>query len=87
MHLCDRQQAISEQGQDPQDYRAKGVLRKTGHGRPHSIHCGPHGIYLRTLGGSGPDASDGAVWCFIIDCQTFEILGIWQIDRGPQKLH
>jgi methanethiol oxidase len=24
---------------------------------------------------------------FIMDCETFEILGRWEIDRGPQKLH
>ena len=22
-----------------------------------------------------------------MDCETFEILGRWEIDRGPQKLH
>ena len=63
------------------------VLRKTGYGRLHSIHCGPHGIYVSTLGGGGPDGSDGPPGVFIMDCQSFEILGKWQIDRGPQKLH
>jgi selenium-binding protein 1 len=87
MHLCDRQQAICDQGQDPQDHRARGVLRKTGYGRPHNIHCGPPGIYVNTLGGGGPDGSDGPRGVFIMDCQNFEILGKWQIDRGPQKLH
>jgi hypothetical protein len=24
---------------------------------------------------------------FIMDCETFDILGRWEIDRGPQNLH
>jgi selenium-binding protein 1 len=27
------------------------VFRKTGYSRPHTIHCGPEGIYVSTLGG------------------------------------
>ena len=29
------------------------VFRKTGYSRPHTIHCGPEGIYVSTLGGGG----------------------------------
>ena len=63
------------------------VFRKTGYSRPHTIHCGPDGIYVSTLGGAGPDGTDGPPGVFIMDCQTFEILGKWEIDRGDQKLH
>ena len=31
------------------------VFRKTGYSRPHTIHCGPEGIYVSTLGGGGPE--------------------------------
>ena len=31
------------------------VFRKTGYSRPHTIYCGPEGIYVSTLGGGGPD--------------------------------
>jgi selenium-binding protein 1 len=63
------------------------VFRKTGYSRPHTIHCGPDGIYVSTLGGGGPAGTDGPPGIFIMDCQTFEVLGRWEIDRGPQNLH
>ena len=63
------------------------VLRKTGYSRPHTVHCGPEGIYISTLGGAGTDGTEGPPGIFIMDCESFEILGQWEIDRGPQKLH
>jgi len=62
------------------------VLRKTAYSRPHTTHCGPEGIYISTLGGAAPDGS-GQPGVFIMDCETFDIRGQWEIDRGPQKLH
>ena len=39
------------------------VFRKTGYSRPHTIHCGPEGIYVSTLGGGGKDGtSSTANW-------------------------
>ena len=63
------------------------VFRKTGYSRPHTVHCGPEGVYISTLGGAGPDGTDGPPGIFIMDCETFEVLGRWEIDRGPQQLH
>lgn len=63
------------------------VLRKTGYSRPHTVHCGPEGIYVSTLGGRGVDGTESPPGIFIMDCETFEIRGQWEIDRGPQKLH
>ena len=63
------------------------VFAKTGYSRPHTVHCGPEGIYISTLGGAGPDGTQGPPGVFIMDCETFEIRGKWEIDRGPQKLH
>src|SRR6201997_762276 len=63
------------------------VFEKTGYSRPHTVHCGPQGIYVSTLGGGGKDGTDGPPGIFIMDCETFDILGRWEIDRGPQKLH
>ena len=60
------------------------VFAKTGYSRPHTIHCGPEGIYVSTLGGSGPDGTDGPPGMFIMDCETFEILGRYEMDRGTQ---
>ena len=63
------------------------IFRKTGYSRPHTVHCGPEGIYVSTLGGGGKDGTDGPPGVFIMDCETFEVLGRWEIDRGPQTLH
>jgi selenium-binding protein 1 len=60
------------------------IARKTGYSRPHTVHCGPDGIYVSALGnaqGQGP----GGI--FILDCETFDVRGRWEIDRGPQYLH
>jgi selenium-binding protein 1 len=61
----------------------KQIAERTGYTRPHTIHCGPEGIYVAALGdakGKGP----GGV--FLMDPETFEPLGRWEIDRGPQRL-
>ena len=63
------------------------VFAKTGYSRPHTIHCGPEGVYVSTLGGAGPDGTDGPPGIFIMDCETFEIRGRWEIDRGVQDKH
>ena len=37
---------------------------------------------------SPQDGTDGSPpGIFIMDCETFDILGRWNIDRGPQNLH
>jgi methanethiol oxidase len=59
------------------------VMRRTGYSRPHTTHCGPDGIYMNALGsvdGEGP----GGI--FIMDPETFDIRGRWELDRGPQYL-
>ncbi len=62
------------------------VIRKTGYSRPHTVHCGPEGIYISTLGGAGADGTDGVPGVFLMDCESFEIIGPWEMDRGPQRL-
>ena len=47
------------------------LFEKTGYSRPHTIHCGPEGIYVSTLGGAGEDGTDGPPGIFIMDCETF----------------
>lgn len=59
------------------------VMDRTGYSRPHTAHCGPDGIYLNALGspeGEGP----GGI--FIMDPETFDVRGRWELDRGPQHL-
>ena len=60
------------------------IFKKTGYSRPHTVHCGPEGIYVSTLGGGGKDGTDGPPGVFIMDCETFDVLGRWEIDRGPR---
>jgi selenium-binding protein 1 len=59
------------------------LVHKTGYSRPHTIHCGPDAIYVSALGGAdGPDEAGGI---FLLDCESFEPLGAWEVDRGPQR--
>ncbi len=60
------------------------VFSKTGYSRPHTIHCGPEGIYVSTLGGGGPDGLDGPPGIFVMDCETFDVIGRYEIERGAQ---
>jgi selenium-binding protein 1 len=61
------------------------VIRKTGYSRPHTVHCGPEGIYISTLGGRGKDGTESVPGVFLMDCESFEIIGPWELDRGPQR--
>ena len=68
-------------------FKKTGYSNKTGYSRLHTVHCGPEGVYVSTLGGGGKDGTNGPPGIFIMDCETFDILGRWEIDRGPQNLH
>jgi len=57
------------------------VAARTGYSRPHTLHCGPDGIYVSALGAPGGDGPGGI---FALDHYTFEPLGRWEVDRGPQ---
>jgi selenium-binding protein 1 len=54
---------------------------RTGYSRPHTIHCGPEGIYVSALG--APDG-EGPGGVFVMDHESFEPLGRWEVERGPQ---
>jgi selenium-binding protein 1 len=62
------------------------VLKKTSYSRPHTVHCGPEGIYVSTLGGRGKDGTESLPGVFLMDCEIFDIIGPWEMDRGPQKM-
>ena len=59
------------------------VMQKTGYAAPHTVHCGPDGIYLNALG--APDGN-GPGGIFTLDHETFEVKGRWERNRGPQYL-
>jgi selenium-binding protein 1 len=60
------------------------VAAKTGYAHGHTVHCGPDGIYVSALG--APDG-EGPGGIFMLDHDTFDVLGRWEIDRGEQYLH
>jgi selenium-binding protein 1 len=59
------------------------IARRTGYVAPHTVHCGPDGIYLNALGSTGGDGPGGL---FTIDHETFDVQGRWERERGPQHL-
>jgi methanethiol oxidase len=59
------------------------LAARTGYASPHTVHCGPDGIYATALGAPGGDGPGGT---FVMDPDTFDIRGRWEIDRGPQQL-
>src|SRR3954447_10271290 len=56
---------------------------RTGYSRPHTVHCGPDGLYVSALG--APDGG-GPGGVLLLDHDDFSPLGRWEIDRGPQEL-
>jgi selenium-binding protein 1 len=62
---------------------AEELARKAGYSRPHTVHCGPEGIYVSALG--APDG-DGPGGVFLVDHDAFEVKGAWESDRGEQYL-
>lgn len=59
------------------------IANRTGYSRLHTVHCGPDAIYLNGIG-SADGVSPGGI--LRIDHNTFEPLGAWELDRGPQTL-
>lgn len=59
---------------------------KAGYSRPHTIHCGPDGVFLTCLGGEQGD-DDGPGGIALLDHDSFEVVRAWETDRGPQHFH
>jgi selenium-binding protein 1 len=58
------------------------LAQKAGYSRPHTVHCGPGGIFMSNLGGA--DGGDGPGGVALIDHDSFEVSGAWETDRGEQ---
>jgi methanethiol oxidase len=54
---------------------------RTGYSRPHTVHCGPEGIYV---GATGAPDGNGPGGVFVMDHDSFETLGRWEVERSPQ---
>jgi selenium-binding protein 1 len=59
------------------------VHRRAGYSRLHTLHCGPEGIYVSALGSPSGEGPGGL---FLLDHDSFDVLGRWEVDRGPQHL-
>ncbi|WP_028058492.1 selenium-binding protein SBP56-related protein [Candidatus Solirubrobacter pratensis] len=59
------------------------IASKAGYSRPHTVHCGPDGIYVSALGNPEGDGPGGI---FLLDHDDFSVRGAWETDRGPQEL-
>jgi methanethiol oxidase len=57
------------------------VADRSGYSRLHTVHCGPDGIYLCGLGSPSGDGPGGVL---VLDHYSFDVLGRWEVDRGPQ---
>jgi selenium-binding protein 1 len=64
---------------EPEDY-----MKLSSYSRPHTIHCGPSGLYISNLGEAGGDGGPGGI--AVLDHETFDVQGPWEVDRGPQFL-
>ncbi|MBR7836687.1 selenium-binding family protein [Actinospica durhamensis] len=60
------------------------LAKRAGYSRPHTVHCGPEGLYLTALGGA--DGAEGPGGIALLDHDSFEVRGRWEVDRGPQYL-
>jgi methanethiol oxidase len=59
------------------------TMARADYTRLHTVHCGPDGIYVSALGSSKGDGPGGIL---VLDHYTFDVLGRWEMDRGPQYL-
>lgn len=59
------------------------VISRTGYSRLHTTHCGPDGIYISALGNEEGEGPGGIL---LLDHYNFNVLGRWEVDRGPQYL-
>jgi methanethiol oxidase len=59
------------------------LANRAGYSRPHTVHCGPEGIYVSALADAEGKRPGGV---FLVDHESFDVRGRWELDRGPQEL-
>jgi len=59
------------------------IAEKTGYSRVHTVHCGPEGVYANAMGNADGDLPGGI---FLLDGETFDVRGRWEVERGSQQL-
>src|SRR3954447_3519202 len=60
------------------------LAEKAGYSRPHTSHCGPDGVFMTCLGAGEGDGGPAGI--ALLDHSTFDVIGAWEKDRGPQYL-
>ena len=63
---------------------AEELAAKAGYSRPHTVHCGPGGIFMSALGGA--NGNDGPGGVALLDHDSFDVIGAWEHDRGRPVL-
>jgi selenium-binding protein 1 len=58
------------------------LAAKAGYSRPHTVHCGPGGIFVSALGGANGDDGPGGI--ALLDHHTFDVTGPFELNRGDQ---
>ena len=59
------------------------LASRAGYSRPHTVHCGPGGLFVSCLGGASDEGPGGVA---LVDHNTFEVISQWETDRGDQYL-
>jgi methanethiol oxidase len=72
------------QPQVVREIEAAELAAKAGYSRPHTLHCGPGGVFLSALGGA--NGHDGPGGVALLDHDSFDVVGPWEHDRGEQFL-
>lgn len=62
------------------------VMGKGSYSRPHTIHCGPDGLFVSALGSGSVDGNDGPAGIFTLNHSDFSVTGQWEADRGTQRM-
>ena len=77
---------VDTKGGDPKLVKTIGadeIASKTGYSRPHTIHCGPDGIYVRR---SATRRATARAASSCSTTRTSRSRAPWENDRGPQEL-
>ena len=62
------------------------LMGKANYSRPHTVHCGPNGLFISALGAGTADGEGGPAGIFTLDHSTFKVTGQFEQDRGSQFL-
>ncbi|MGH9057667.1 MAG: selenium-binding protein SBP56-related protein, partial [Acidimicrobiales bacterium] len=60
------------------------VMGKSGYSRPHTVHCGPDGLFVSALGAAGESGAGAPAGIMTLDHESFAVQGAWEVDRGDQ---